>query len=251
VLLFGEAGRGQPLLPAVILFIIFSLPMLLWFKVDVAVGTASIRKEATEYVAGFKRMWAIPGVGLFLLSFFFFNDAILTTANNFPIYMEQLFGVTDTTKVFLMLGVLTTSALGAFAGGWLTDKVGARKFFLVILAIWILFFPVLGITTHFPTFRVLVIIMGVLYGATWSVTRAVMAGLLPRHMLNQGFSYYTLFERFSTLVGPLAWGAITTGLVSYGSVRYQFAAFGMALFVVIGFYIARKIPQRDAMNASL
>lgn len=244
VLLFGEAGRAQPLLPSVILFMIFSLPMLLWFKTDEIVGSTSIKTEAKEYVAGFKKMWAIPGVGLFLVAFFFFNDALLTTANNFPIYMQQLFGVNDTTKVFLMLGVLTTSAFGALAGGWLTDKVGPRKFFLVILVVWIFFFPVLGITTHFPTFRVLVIIMGTLYGATWSVTRALMSELLPTHVLNQGFSYYTLFERFSTLVGPLAWGAITTGLVAYGPVRYQFAAFGMALFVVIGFYIARKIPPR-------
>lgn len=244
---FGEPSRVQPLLPSVFLFVACSLPMLIWFKTG-AMHTeisASPIQEVRAYWRGLRRLWLLPGVGLFLLAFFFFNDALLTTANNFPIYMQQVFGIPDTTKVFLMLGILTTSALGALGGGWLADRIGMRRLFKIILAVWILFFPILGLTNDFFLFTILVIIMGILYGATWSVTRAVMASLLPRDKQNYGFSYYTLFERFSTFVGPIVWGLITTGFISFGPVRYQLAAISMGLFVVIGFFLARKLPRES------
>ena len=241
---FGATGRAQPLLPAVILFILCSLPMLIWFKqknVRVRGATYAVHKELKTYWEGFKATWALPGVGLFLLAFFFFNDALLTTANNFPIYIEQVFGVSDTIKVYMLLGILFTSAVGGLVGGWVADKVGLRRSLLFILGFWILFFPALGITTNFSFFVGAVVTMGFLYGATWSVTRAVMAVLLPPEQLNRGFSYFTLFERFSTFVGPVAWGLITTGLVQYGSARYQFAAIFMSVFVIVGFMLARRI----------
>jgi MFS transporter, UMF1 family len=241
---FGIPGRGQPLFPAVILFMIFSLPMLIWFKEigERHIVAYSIRREFKNYWQGFKKIWVIPGVALFLAGFFFFNDALLTTANNFPIYLQQLFGVADSVKAYLAAGIMATSAIGGLVGGWLGDKFGLKKTFVAIVAIWIFFFPTLGVVTDFSVFIVMTVIMGTLYGATWSVARAVMAALLPVSELNRGFSYYTLSERFSTLIGPVTWGLIVTGAISLGAARYQLAAIAMSVFVLAGFMLFRKVP---------
>ncbi|MFA5230740.1 MAG: MFS transporter [Candidatus Paceibacterota bacterium] len=62
----------------------------------------------------------------------------------------------------------------------------------------------MGFTSNFPIFIVLSILMGFFYGATFTVARASMTALCPKEKLNFGFSFYTLAERFSTLVGPVA-----------------------------------------------
>ncbi len=241
---FGNAGRGQPLLPAVVLFALFALPLLLLFKESKQRESVSytIPGELHAYWANFKLTWALPGVGIFLLSFFFFNDAILTLSNNFPIYLEQVFGVADSTKAILLMGILMTSAVGGLLGGWIADHKGLKKTLLTILVMWTFLLPIMGAITNFHFYVVAAVVMGLLYGATWSVTRAVVVALVPPHRLSHAFSYYSLAERFSTFVGPVAWGLITTGLVSYGPMRYQIGAIALAVFIVIGLWLARKIP---------
>ena len=86
-------------------------------------------------------MFKFDGVGRFFLAYFFFNDAIITASNNFPIYLEKVFGVNDQTKSFLLIGIIITSAIGAPLSGWIADKVGLKKLYLVCLRAGLSFFP--------------------------------------------------------------------------------------------------------------
>ena len=117
---------------------------------------------------------------------------------------------------------------------------------LIILVGWLVLFPLLGIIKIFPIFCALTACLGLLYGATWSITRAVMVDLSPKESLNHTFSYYTLAERFATFVGPLTWGLFTTLLVHRGPVRYQIAIVSMTVFILIGLLIVRKIPNEKS-----
>ncbi len=242
--LFGTPGRTQTLLPSVILMLIFALPLMLWYREKTVrrPKTIKLTREYRGIIARFKELIKIPGVGRYLLAFFLFNDALLTSANNFPIYLEQVFHVSDLFKSLLLVGILLTSALGGGLGGWIADKVGLKKTLLFILGCWISIFPILAATTNIIWFSVFVIIMGFLYGATWAVCRAVMAALVPNEQLNHAFSYYALAERFSTFMSPLSWGIIVTVFAYAGAVRYQLAMLVLTIFIVVGYLIVRKIP---------
>jgi MFS-type transporter involved in bile tolerance (Atg22 family) len=72
-------------------------------------------------------------MGLFLLAYFFFNDAIITSQNNFPIYVQRVFGVSDSIKSILLIGILLTSVLGAFLSGLVADKIGLKKTLSIVL----------------------------------------------------------------------------------------------------------------------
>ena len=85
--------------------------------------------------------------------------------------------------------------------------------------------------------------MGFLYGAVWTVTRSAMTALCPKDKLNFGFSFYTLAERVSTLIGPLSWGLITVVLTGLGPIRYRIAMVTMGVFVAIGVYFLRKVDR--------
>ena len=243
VYLVGAAGRAQTFLPAAIVFFILALPMLLFFKLprQEKVGRVILKEEYKNYWNQFKELVKSPSMGLFLLAFFFFNDAILTAANNFPIYLERVFDVSDSTKSMLLLGILATSAVGAFCSGLVADKVGLKKTLMVVLGSWMVILPALGLTSNFDLFIIFTILMGFMYGATWAVTRAVMTALCPKERLNFGFSFYTLAERVSTLVGPLSWGLITSIFIGLGPTRYRIAILAMTIFVVIGVFLLRRV----------
>ncbi len=244
VYLFGQAGRAQTFLPATIVFFLLALPMLILFKTPVkefVKEKLDIRGEYKKQWLRFKDLISVPNVGLFLLGYFFFNDAIVTSANNFPIYLQSVFAVSDGTKSLLMIGILATSVFGALASGWAADRLGLKKTLMIVLGSWIVILPALGLVTNFRLFVVLTIAMGLLYGAIWTVTRAFMTAICPSDKLNFGFSFYTLAERVSTLVGPLSWGLITTLLVDMGPVRYRLAVISMSVFVLIGVAIVHKI----------
>lgn len=251
VYFIGEAGRAQTFLPATILFFILALPMLLFFKLpksDNAEYKIDLKGEYRNYWNQFKELIKAPNMGLFLLSYFFFNDAIITAANNFPIYLEKIFAVSDSIKSMILLGILATSAIGAFCSGFIADRIGLKKTLLIVLGSWVLIFPALALTSNFKLFVVFTVLMGFMYGATWTVTRATMTALCPKEKLNFGFSFYTMAERVSTLVGPLAWGGIVYLLSGFGPTAYRISVCFMAIFIVIGIFFLRKVEIEEKTN---
>src|SRR3989344_7101026 len=155
IYLVGETGRAQTFLPAVILFFILAIPMLLFFKLqkqDVFHGKISLKEEYKSYWNKFKELVKLPGMGLFLLSYFFFNDAILTASNNFPIYLHNVYAVSDGTKPILLVGILVTSAIGAFCSGFVADKIGLKKTLMIVLGSFVLIFPLMGFSPNFTIF---------------------------------------------------------------------------------------------------
>ena len=248
VYLVGEAGRAQSFLPATIIFFILALPMLLFFKLpkrDNPDYKVNFKEEYGNYWNQFKELIKVPNLGLFLLSFFFFNDAIITAATNFPIYLEKVFAVPDKTKSIILLGILATSAIGAFSTGLVADKIGLKKTLLVVLGSWVFIFPALGLISNFKLFIVFTILMGFMYGATWAVARAAMTALCPKEKMNFGFSFYTLAERASTLVGPLAWGLIVSCMAGTGSAAYKTAVSFMTVFIIIGIFFLKKVDIKE------
>lgn len=244
VYLLGEPGRAQTLLPAVLLFFILALPMLIWFKLPKAEKNYtpfSLKEAYTSQWHQFKDLIKEPNMKFFLLAYFFFNDAIITALNNFPIFLQNVFAVSDKTKSLILAGILLTSAIGALCSGWVADKIGLKKTLVAVIASWIVLFPVLGLVQNFYFFVVCAVLMGFLFGSIWTVSRAVMTALTPKDKLSYSFSFYTLSERVSTFLGPLSWGLITSALVLYGPVRYRIAAAFLAVFVAIGLYLVRKV----------
>ncbi|TSA44354.1 MFS transporter [bacterium] len=252
ITLWGEPGRAQTLIPAAILFFIFALPLLIFFKeknIRIAVPV-SIKTEYKNVLGSFWELCKSPGVGLFFLAYFFFNDAVTTASNNFPIYIDKLFGVSDDIKSYLLVGILITSAIGSPISGWIADRVGFRKTLLWILGGFVVVFPLMAMAQGFTFFVFIAIAMGLWFGAIWTVTRAYLMRLTPPSMTNRSFTYYTLMERLATFVGPISWGLIVTYGPSAGALNYRLAAMIMAVFVIIGIFFARKLPEgRIAQNS--
>lgn len=245
IILFHGSLRAQTLIPAAVLFLVFSLPMLIFFK------EKSVKREvAVSLVSEYKgiiktciELFKLPGLGRFFLAYFFFNDAIITAGNNFAIYLDRVFKISDTSKSFVLAAIIVVGAVGAPLGGWISDKIGWKKTLMWLLAGWAVIFPILAVISNFYIFLVFVILMGLWWGAIWSVTRAIVMDLTPHSDLNQSFTFYTLMERVSTLVGPVSWGIIILLVSQTNGLNYRVAIGSMTVFILVGLYIARKLPN--------
>src|SRR3989338_6426054 len=242
--LFGASPRAETLLPAVIAFMIVALPMLLFFKEPFREKkVAQFASNTKELIHKTKELFLVPGVGLFILAYFFFNDAILTASNNFPIFLEQVWGVSDTIKTYILLGILITSAIGGTLSGYIADRFGHKRTLMFILCGWVIILPLIGFITNFTLFVIATTIMGLWFGSNWTVSRSVMSYLAPKGKHNLAFAYFGLAERASSFIGPIVWGLSVSNLISLGSYRYRIATLAVTGFIILGLVVLSKIKD--------
>ena len=241
---FGSAPRAETLLPSVLVFFILSLPMLVLFrepkrpKEKLRLGS-----RLKEMITETKLLFSLSSVSLFLLAYFLFNDAILTASNNFPIFVEQIWGVSDTVKTYILLGILITSALGGTLSGFTADKFGHKRTLMFILAGWVIILPFIGFINNFALFVTATTIMGLWFGSNWTVSRSVMAYVAPKGKHNLAFAYFSLAERASSFIGPIVWGLVVTNLVSIGSYRYRIAVLAVTGFIILGLIALSRVKD--------
>jgi len=246
---FDSAARAETLLPAVIAFTLLALPMLIWFKEPQKEKVLfQLKSEWKNLLSETKRLFLFPGIALFMLAYFLFNDAILTASNNFPIFLEQVWGVSDTIKTYILLGILVTSGIGGLVSGMIADRFGHKRTLVFIISGWIFILPLIGFINNFTLFIIATTIMGFWFGSNWAVSRSVMSYLAPPQGHNLAFAYFGLVERASSFVGPIVWGLVVTSLVSIGSDRYRFAVLAVTIFIVLGLVALIKVKSDRPKN---
>lgn len=246
ITLWGISGRAQVFIPATIIFLLLSLPLLISFKKEKQTHVLPLINIFDEYRSvwhSFTDLLKIPNLARFFIAYFFFNDAVLTAANNFPIYMERVFGTNDSIKSYVLLGILITSIISSPISGWIADKIGFKKTLIGILIGWTIIFPLLAFADSLTFLIFVTVIMGLLFGSAWTVTRAMVIKFTPHGSLNRSFTYFTLMERFATFIGPVSWGLIVAWAPHTSSFNYRAAAFAMVIFIIIGLVIVRKLPN--------
>ncbi len=244
---FGGSPRAETLFPAVIIFLILTLPTLIFFKENDRPKVVINYKNEFKLLWGeTKRLLVYPGVGLFILAYFLLNDAVLTASNNFPIFMEQIWGVSDTVKTYILGGILLTSGIGGWLSGIIADKFGHKRTMVVISAGWIIILPIIAYAPTFTLFVTATTLMGFWFGANWAVSRSVMSYLAPPQKHNMAFGYFGLVERASSFVGPLVWGGVLTAFVGYGIERYRFAVLAVTGFAVLGLWVMTRVRSDRA-----
>ncbi len=241
---FNSNPRAETLLPSVLFFFVLSLPMLIFFKEPkhkprkfiMGLELSHLREET-------KKLLSSHSIVFFFLSYFLFNDAVMTAANNFPIFLEQVWHVSDTVKTYLLLGVLITSAIGGVLSGFLADRLGHKRTLMFVLFGWIIIFPFVGLLRNFTLFVIAIVFMGFWFGANWAVSRSVMSCIAPKGKHNLAFAYFGLAERASSFIGPIMWGLIVSNLVSMGSDRYRVAMLAVTGFIVLGFMALSRVKD--------
>jgi len=266
---FTQGGRQNAFIPTAIFFLLFSLPIFLWVKERVKQNLERIKiKEA------FRRVWEgisntkrFPGVLKFLLAFYFFADAIATVNIFMAVYAQVVMGFPDSVKIWYFIVATTFAVVGSFLCGYVTDLIGPKKTLVFVVLGWILCLSVVMFTANKTIFWIIGPLIGICLGSTWTASRPLLTGLVPKETLGQFFGLYALSGKVAAVAGPLLWGTavlyfkadnpIVQSMVSvlkgFGfafshqvilTIQYRFAVGILILMMITGLIILLKVPDR-------
>ena len=171
-----------------------------------------------------------PQALLMLTAFLLYNDGIQTVIKMATAYGAEIgIGSSDLIAAILIVqfvGVPFAFLFGSFAG-----RFGAKRSIFVGLVVYIAI-TVLGYFMQTAAhFYVLATLTGMVQGGTQALSRSLFASLIPAHKSGEFFGFYSVFEKFASIFGPLLF-AIAIAVT--GQSR-------LAILSVIVFFIAGAV----------
>jgi MFS transporter, UMF1 family len=153
------------------------------------------------------------------------------------IYAEQVIGFKQQETMVLIFVLNIAAAAGAFAWGYLQDRIGHKIALASTLLGWIATCVIAALATSKGDFWYAAVIAGLCMGSSQSAGRA-MAGLFaPEHRLAEFFGLWTFAVRLSAIVGPITYGLVT--LLTGGN--HRIAILSTGLFFLAGIVILRQV----------
>ena len=238
-------------------FLIFSLPLFLFLK-EKRINTGYKKINFIGY--GFKKVFnTIKNINKYknlrnyLLAFFLYIDAVNTIIFFSGIYAKKTLGFSTIDLAIFFLIVQITAMAGSFIFGYIGDRLGILRSIMITLIIWtaiifwIFFFidkesyfsvPFVYLKVH--SFFIIGGLAGLFLGSTQSLSRTLMTKLTPFEIKTEFFGFYALFEKTSTLLGPL-----TFGLVSWLTGSQKFAVLSIGLFFLLGMLLLRRVKENN------
>lgn len=202
------------------------------------------------------------GLRLFFIAYLIYNDAIITVFSFAAPFATDVLGFTFKEVILLVAGVQITGAIGAFAFGFLSDKIGHVRTIRWSLALWVFvttgaFLTALELpiwqeaaaadaqTLRQNVFWVLGLLVGFTMGATQSSSRAFLAVVSPEAISGRLFGLYAVAGRFSAVLGPLLFGTI-----SYLTGSKAWSVLSLLIFFVVGAVLIAGVRE-DEVRTSL
>lgn len=176
--------------------------------------------ETIRELRGYKQAF------LAMLAFTIYNDGIQTIIKMASVYGTEI-GIGQSDLITAILLVQFIGIPCAFAFGGLAGVLGTKRSIFIGLLVYmgICIFAYNMTTTR--EFYVLAILVGFVQGGTQALSRSLFARMIPKHKSGEFFGFYSVFEKFGGIFGPLLFGI---ALGQSGSSR-------IAILSVIAFFI--------------
>jgi MFS transporter, UMF1 family len=188
-----------------------------------------------------------PDMRRFMLCIVFYQAGIQAVIALAAIYAEQAMGfqTADTIKLIFLVNV--TAAIGAFAFGYVQDRVGHVRAIAATLVGWIVMVLLAWGAEGATLFWIAANIAGLCLGASQSAGRALVGVLAPPARHAEFFGLWGLAVKFSSILGPLTYGVVTW--ISGGDHRLAILATGS--YFVIGLIILRGVDAERGRRAAV
>jgi len=224
------------------IFTIFSLPLFLFLKEEKIQHEKPIEgyiRFGIEKVSStIKNIKSYNNLKNFLLSFFFYIDAVNTIIFFAGIYASTTLGFSITELAMFFIIVQITAMIGSFLFGFIGDNIGILRSIVITLIFWCLITIFVFITNDKNSFFIIGGFAGLFLGSTQALSRTMMSKLVPFKSKTEFFGFYALLDKTSTLLGPL-----TFGLVSWLTGSQKFAVLSVGVFFVVGMLLLKRVKE--------
>ena len=194
--------------------------------------------ETLRELRGFKHAF------LMLLAFLVYNDGIQTIIKMATAYGTEI-GIGQSALIAAILVVQFVGIPFTFLFGALAGRIGAKRaVFLGLLA-----YTCISIIGYFMRtavhFVILAGLTGMVQGGTQALSRSLFATLIPAHKSGEFFGFYSVFEKFANIFGPLVFAAT---IAMTGSSRN--AILSVILFFAVGAWLLSKVDVQKGREAA-
>lgn len=172
---------------------------------------------------------------LMLLAFLIYNDGIQTIIKMATAYGTEL-GIGQSALIGAILLVQFVGIPCSFLFGIVAGRVGAKPALFAGLVAYTVI-SVLGYYMRTAAhFYALAALVGMVQGGTQALSRSVFASMVPPHKSGEFFGFWSVFEKFAGIFGPLIFAAT---IAASGSSRnailsvIAFFAVGAALLAFV------------------
>ncbi len=207
----AEHVRATALLVAAWL-LLFAWPVLVFLPSTQGPRTP-LRRAATEGLADLLRLLrGLPRqklIGRFLLARLFYTDGLNVLFAFGAIYAAGVFGMGFEEILLFGIALNVTGGIGAFAGGWVEERLGARATILAALVALMAIGGGMLLVESKAAFWVLGVMLGLFFGPAQAASRSLMAQVAPPDEIAAYFGLFALSGRATGFLGPAALALVT------------------------------------------
>src|SRR5499427_1253995 len=253
-------GQGQPaqqFVPVTMLitaatFALASLPTFLLLRerarpIPAAPGEKLVSAAFARLAHTIRQASRYRDLARFLVCIVFYQAGIQTVIALAAIYAQQALGFTTKETITLILVVNVTAAAGAFAFGYIQDRLGHVRTIALTLWAWIATTLVAWLASGPGLFWVAANLAGLCLGSSQSAGRALVGYLSPADRRAEFFGLWGLAVKLSSILGPITYGTVTWA--THGNHRLAMLATG-AFFAAGLVLLARIDVARGRLAAT-
>jgi len=231
-------------------FALFSLPAFLFLPGDRRADgswTHAGAKGGRYTMETLRQIWRGKEARKFLISFLLYEDGVNTVIVFSSIFAATTLGFQTQELIVLYLLVQLTALLGSLIMAKPIDLWGPKKVVYLSLLLWTLVATLAFFVHTKSQFWGVALCAGLGLGTVQAASRALYTQFIPRGKEAEYFGVYSLVGKSSAVLGPLAFGQISTAFGSQRPAILSIAAFFLAGMIILSFVRAGgpNIPKRS------
>ena len=181
---------------------------------------------------------------LFLLAFLIYNDGIGTIIRMASSYGTEM-GIERGALLMSLMVVQLVGIPFSFLFGMLAGKIGAKRAIFLSLAVYLVISVVAYSMKTATQFFILAALVGTVQGGSQALSRSVFSTLVPKHKSSEFFAFFSVFEKFAGIFGPLLFSVMIS---LTGSSRD--AILSIVVFFLVGGAILAFVDVEQGQRAA-
>jgi MFS transporter, UMF1 family len=172
-----------------------------------------------------------------LLCAVFYQGGVAVAVSLAAVYAEQVIGFAQQETMVLIFVLNIAAAVGAFAWGYVQDRLGHKLALGITLVGWIATCLIAAATTTKGGFWYAAAIAGWCMGSSQSAGRAMAGMFAPQAQLGEFYGLWAFATRLAAIVGLLLYGAVTWATGG----NHRIAILSTAVLFVLGLIVLAKV----------
>ena len=180
-----------------------------------------------------------------LLARLFYNDGLITVFAFGGIYAAGTFGFTFEEILVFGIALNVAAGAGAFALGWVDDRLGGKR--TIAISLWGLILSALlaVLAPNKALFWLAGIGVGIFAGPNQSASRSLLGRFVPPDKENEFFGFFAFSGKATAFLGPFVLGILTQ--IS-GSQRVGVSV--VVVLLLIGLWLLRGVDEEAGIRAA-